>query len=110
MKLSNYEKALIDNEKILNYLLSETHPVGKFKAKFFRSLGFNANNADLLKNALLQIACDGTVTKAIDTPFGVKYIIEGFLPTPIGQTVNILTVWIIEKGEKILRFVTAYPK
>lgn len=110
MKLPKYEKAVIDNEKILNYLLSDTHPVGKFKAKFFRSLGFDEKNANLLKNGLLQIFSDGTVTKTINTPFGVKYIIEGFLPTPVGKSVNIVTVWIIERGEDFPPFVTAYPK
>ena len=35
--------------KIKEYLLSETHIVGKSKAKFFQAVGFNKSNAKLLK-------------------------------------------------------------
>ncbi|EKD91393.1 MAG: hypothetical protein ACD_30C00014G0003 [uncultured bacterium] len=41
MKLPNGSKTFISKEKLLNYILSEIHPVGKFKAKFFRNLGFD---------------------------------------------------------------------
>lgn len=41
MKLENKEYAYIPLAKLLDYLLSETHPVGKSKAKYLRSLGFN---------------------------------------------------------------------
>lgn len=37
MKLPDKEKAYIPLLKIKDYLLSETHPIGKSKAKFFRS-------------------------------------------------------------------------
>jgi len=39
MKLPDREKAYIPLLKIKDYLLSETHPIGKSKAKFFRSCG-----------------------------------------------------------------------
>lgn len=110
MKLPNAENAKIKKEKIINYLLSETHPIGKFKAKFFRSLGFNENNADLLSNALLQIALSENVIKISNSKFGVKYIIDGYIKTPRGTSVNIRTVWIIERGDDVPNFVTAYPK
>ena len=40
MLLPNAERALIDRAKIRDYLLSLHHPVGRFKARFFTSLGF----------------------------------------------------------------------
>ena len=48
MKLPNYKNAYIPNEKLTEYLLSETHPTGNSKAKLFRSLGFNETNTSLL--------------------------------------------------------------
>ena len=49
MKLPNYNNVYIPFAKTNEYLLSETHIVGKSKAKFFRAVGFNKSNAKLLK-------------------------------------------------------------
>jgi len=38
-----------------------------------------------------------------------KYVAEGDLVTPSGIRAQICTVWIVETGENIPRFVTAYP-
>ena len=35
MKLKNAQRAVIDPAKLHSYLLSATHPVGRFKAAFF---------------------------------------------------------------------------
>jgi hypothetical protein len=39
----------------------------------------------------------------------MKYVITGTINTPVGKTVSILTVWIIDAGEDTPRFVTARP-
>jgi len=52
----NREKAYISLSKPRDYLLSETHSVGKSKAKLLRSLGFNEMNVNLLKEGLMAIA------------------------------------------------------
>lgn len=109
MKLPHNQDAHIDIQKILNYLLSETHPVGKAKAKYLRSLGFNEKNVDLLKQGLIAMAQTEEVKEVISSLHGVKYVIEGSLQTPSGVLLNIRTIWIIEKGEEHPRFVTAYP-
>lgn len=96
-------------EKLREYLLSETHPVGKSKAKFFRSLGFNETNIEDFIEGLLTIAKSEKVEKVISTKYGVKYIIDGIIHTPIGSIVEIRTIWIVEKGLEYKRFITAYP-
>lgn len=98
MKLPDKEKAYIPLLKIKDYLLSETHPIGKSKAKFFRSLGFNEVNADLLKQGLLTIARTEEVKEAVSSVHGVKYVIDGLLQTPAGEAVKVRTIWIIDKG------------
>lgn len=40
MNLPNREDAWVPSEKISGYLLSDTHPVGKSKARVFRAVGF----------------------------------------------------------------------
>ncbi len=45
MKLPGNRDAVVQDGKLADYLLSETHPVGKAKAKYFRSLGYSIANA-----------------------------------------------------------------
>lgn len=109
MTLPDKENAYIPLLKIKDYLLSETHPIGKSKAKFFRSLGFNDTNGDLLKQGLLTIARMDDIREAVSSTHGVKYVIDSRLQTPSGEAVKIRTIWIIDKGQTRPRFVTTYP-
>ena len=109
MTLPNQEYAFIPLAKLKNYLLSETHAVGRSKAKFFRGFGFNDSNIHLLEQALLSIAHNEHIHEVETTTHGAKYTIDGWLQTPVGRTVRIRTVWIIEKGADRPRFVTAMP-
>jgi hypothetical protein len=43
MKLPNADKAYVPPNKLLDYLLSLSHPVGGSKARFFRSAGFDGH-------------------------------------------------------------------
>lgn len=107
--LPNKANAYVPPRKLADYLLSETHAVGKSKARFFRSLGFNEAMVSELEQGLLEIAHTGHVKEQLDSPHGVKYVIDGALKTPRGTLVQVRTIWIIEFGYQAPRFVTAYP-
>jgi hypothetical protein len=109
LKLPNRENAYISSAKLINYLLSKTHPIGRWKAKFFRSLGFNETNLDFLEQGLISIINSEDVKDVIPLIFGKKYIVEGSLKTPAGTFVPVRTVWVIETDQDRPRFVTAYP-
>jgi len=109
MKLPNWENAYIPPPKLNAYLLSETHSVGKSKARFLRAAGFDETNAGVLEQSLLAIARSEDVKEVVSSPHGIKYIIEGALQTPTGSLVQARTVWIIDTGQDRPRFVTAYP-
>ncbi|RMI24457.1 MAG: hypothetical protein D6681_01980 [Calditrichaeota bacterium] len=109
MKLPNGSKAYIPPEKLTGYLLSETHVIGKAKAKFFRALGFDEANVNLLQTELLTLAKTGDVNESVSSVHGTKYVIDGTIQTPKGGIATIRTVWIIEIDQEIPRFVTAYP-
>ena len=109
MKLQNKEYAYVPLAKLLDYLLSGTHPVGKSKAKYLRSLGFNETNLNLLKEGLLGIARLEDVKEVISSLYGVKYVIDGTLQTPIGVFIKLRTILIIDKDMERPRFITAYP-
>ncbi|MFW6192298.1 MAG: DUF6883 domain-containing protein [Gemmatimonadota bacterium] len=107
MRLPDGAHAHVDHEKIDGYLLSRTHPTGRFKARFFRSIGLD--DAADLESALLVVARNGTVTSRMRTEYGMKYIVDGRLPTPTGTPVPVRTVWLRERRAPEPRFVTAYP-
>jgi hypothetical protein len=109
MKLPHGDQATIHPSKLGDYLLSLTHPVGRSKAQFFRSLGFDETNVQLLEQGLLLIAETEEITTVVASPHGQKYTIEGRLQTPTGRVIGVRTVWIIENGQQAPRFVTAYP-
>ena len=109
MKLPNRDKVIIPRNKLVKYLLSETHPHGKSKAKFFLKAGFKKSNARIFSKALRNIAKESEVESKIISPHGEKYVLNGIIESPIGKTMRIRTIWIIDKEQKRPRFVTAYP-
>jgi uncharacterized protein DUF6883 len=87
MKLPSADRVQIDDRKIREHLLSRTHAVGRFKARFFAAIGF-----------------DGTTAR-----FGRKYTVPGELRGPAGVA-QVLTVWIQETGQQGVRLVTVRPR
>ncbi len=108
-KLPNSEKAIIEAEKLHGYILSSTHPVGRFKAAFFRKLGYSGENWETFEYSLRHLILTQDAIETEESKFGKKYIVMGSLDSPSGVTMKIVTVWFILKGENIPRFVTAYP-
>ncbi|MGE5597303.1 MAG: DUF6883 domain-containing protein [Hyphomicrobiales bacterium] len=79
-----WRNATIDERKIRDYLLSDTHPVGRAKARFFRQFGFERQDPELLRGALLRhVRAAGATT--VETEFGTKYIVVGPLESPDGH-------------------------
>lgn len=89
--------------------MSQTHPVGRFKARVFASLGFTENNTDSFIGEIRRIAAEGEVSDAEDTEFGRKYTVAGDLKGPAG-TARVLTVWIQEAERWDVRLVTVNPR
>jgi hypothetical protein len=109
VKLPNYGSAEVPQTKITGYILSILHRDGRSKAVFFSGYGFSADRWEELALALRGHAADHEVTKIEDSPFGTRYIVDGTLPTPDGRAPFVRSVWFIETGEQIPRFLTAYP-
>jgi len=106
-----FDRVEIDEAKLLNYVLSETHPRGRHKARVFRSrLGLTVNDAAMLRQALLDAAT------APNAPFHFKGVddhgehlnLDFALSTPVGSA-TIRSIWIVRFGETVLRFVSCYP-
>ncbi len=109
MRLPQSESAFVPREKILDYLLSASHPRGRHKATFFTAFGFLPENWETLADAILQHAAEHDVVKAEATNFGTRFVVECIMETPDGRFPCVRTAWFVEEGEEIPRFVTAHP-
>jgi hypothetical protein len=109
VKLPNPEGAVVDVEKVRDYLLSSTHPVGRLKAAFFVGLGYRAEDWAHLHEDLLGVALVDAATPGRFTRYGNKYEIRATLKGPAGRSAMVLTVWIVRHGEDFPRFITAFP-
>jgi hypothetical protein len=108
-KLPDAERAYVALEKVENYLLSTSHPVGSGKAAFFRSFGFDAGTPEVFRDALIAHANSHEAAKVSATVHGTKYEVSGALATPSGNMPNVKTVWIVV-GTAAPRLVTALPE
>ena len=109
MKLPNNNKAIIPREKLESYLLSPVHPIGRYKAVFFHSLGYTQDDWEVLADDFRKLL-DQEAKESEETEYGKKYEIRGTVTGPNGHSAVIITVWVILYGEEVVRFVTAYPE
>ncbi len=79
MRLPNCDRAIVADAKVRDYLLSPSHPVGRFKSSFFYALGFSVNDWEILRDALLRLAGTAEATPGQESPFGQKFEIRGIL-------------------------------
>jgi len=108
MKLPNADRARVDREKIVEYLLSLAHPDGRSKAAFFARFGFRIEEWEALAVSLRNVGVSNQVSGIVESAYGRRYTVDGPLSTPDGRTPLVRTVWIVE-SEAAPRLVTAYP-
>jgi hypothetical protein len=110
VQIPNADRAVIEPTKLRDYLLSSTHPVGRFKAPFFLGLGYTAPEWSRLDADLRGQHLSEDAVAAPPTPYGQKYVIRATLVGPAGRSARVVTVWVVRVGEDFARFVTAYPE
>ncbi len=99
----------VDRAKVVDYLLSRTHPDGRSKAEFFTRFGFKVENWQVLADALGAVGISNPVTAVVQSPHGTRYTVDGPMQSPYGRTPRIRTVWIVAPGHPGPGLVTAHP-
>jgi hypothetical protein len=99
----------VNADKIREYLLSDSHPVGRFKAVFFGGLGYSAAEWEVLAADLMGHAVGNEASATEANEYGQKYEVRGRMSGPAGKTAVVVAVWIVLRGQDIPRFVTAFP-
>jgi len=109
MKLPNVHLPIVEQEKIVAYLLNPTHRYGATKSRFFTSFGFRSEDWQTLARALREHGQQHDVSTERETGFGPRYEVDGPLNVPDGRAPRVRTVWQLDHGQVAPRLITAYP-
>ncbi|WKN42115.1 DUF6883 domain-containing protein [Tunicatimonas pelagia] len=108
--LPNYEEAFIAIEKLADYCLNSFHPVGKDKARVFKSvLGLTRQDANLLKEAILETLPKHEASFVREDQYGKRYTVDIKIRN-LDKEAIVRTGWIIKKDEGFPKLTSCYVK
>ena len=110
MTIPNAERAIIAVEKLTEYLLNMSHKRGASKARLLLGVGYRPDAPRLLESDLRTQHLSLDVTRTSENAYGVVYEIEGPIKAPGGKTVRFCSIWQIDAGTDVPRFITMYPR
>ncbi len=110
MQIPNSDNAVIEQDKLVLYLLDVEHLRGGSKAKLLNSLGYDSKNWQQLANDLRLQHLQLDVLGERETLWGKRYDIVAPLTGPNGDTVLFHSVWQIDLGTDRPRLITMYPE
>lgn len=109
MLIPNAENAVVDLRKLRDYCLNLEHDDGKHKARLFSStLGITADNAEELRQILLEVIKTHEAQPKRRDEFGQRYALDFKLEWQ-NRSATLRSGWIIENGSDIPRLTTCYP-
>lgn len=108
MRLPNPERTQIDPAKLAGYCLNPEHRDGRHKARVFASaLGLTAQDAPVLRKALLLATLTGDAVLKKETPHAPLYQVD-FVMDHHGRSAAIRSAWIVRADEGFPRLVSCY--
>jgi hypothetical protein len=110
MKVPNAERAIVAVEKLSGYLLNVSHKRGGPKARLLLTLGYRSEDPGSLESDLRTQHLSLDVARTTQNAYGVVHEIEGPIKTPGGRVVRFCSVWQIDTGTDLPRFITMYPR
>lgn len=110
MPIPNAARAIVAREKLTAYLLNPSHKRGGAKAKRLLSLGYSTNAPELLESDLRIQHLSLDPTRISENAYGVVYEIDGPIKAPGGRTARFVSIWQIDTGSGVPRFITMYPR
>ena len=94
--------------KVQEYLLNPNHPVGGAKARFFLGIGYSRQHYEQLAADLILHGHTCAVTEEKQSPYGVKFVVDGPLLAPNGREYPIRTVWMEQSPGILVLLITAH--
>lgn len=107
MRLPNVGAAELDIRKLEHYCLNSNHPLGRHKARVFRSaLGLTGADANWLRQEILNNVTAAEATELAKDRFGTRFRADFVLKRHERRAV-VRTVWIVAESD-VPRFVTCW--
>jgi hypothetical protein len=110
MTIPNADRAFIASEKLTAYLLNVSHKRGGPKARLLLSVGYRSDDPRSLDSDLRTQHLPLDVARTSRNAYGVVYEIEGPINTPGGRVVRFCSIWQVDTGTDVPRFITMYPR
>jgi hypothetical protein len=110
MMVPNADRAIVAQDKLTGYLLNMSHKRGGPKARVLLAFGYRSDAPHVLESDLRVQHLSLAVTRTHENAYGVGYEIEGPIKTPSGRTVRFCSVWQVDTGTEVPRFITMYPR
>ncbi len=110
MTVPNAERAIIVREKLTAYLLNASHKRGGAKARLLSAVGYRTDAPDVLDLDLRRQHLSLDVLRTSTNAYGTVYEIVGPIETPSGRIVGFCSVWQVDTGTDVPRFITMYPR
>ena len=104
-RLPNHAKAIFPKDKFKNYLLNPAKEPNK--SRVFKRLGYNMKNTERLVADIRKGLKGNKATVFAPNKHGIPAQVE--MTLGVDKRRKIRTAWLIPKGSKIPRFITAYP-
>ena len=82
---------------------------GRSKAVFFSRFGFRIERWQEFAEALSVHCQQNEVLEREETTHGIQYAVLGAIETPDGRNPRIRTIWQVDHGTDLPRFITARP-
>ncbi|WP_399241770.1 MULTISPECIES: DUF6883 domain-containing protein [unclassified Synechococcus] len=108
--LPHADQAVVEKAKICDDLLSSVHPVGRFKARVFLSLGYTLGAWTRLPDDLLLHGQTGVVERIERSAYGMRVVISAKLEGPTGTSKQFRSIWLIADHSSQPRLITAVPE
>ena len=87
-----------------------SHKRGAAKARLLLSLGYRYDAAHVLESDLRAQHLSLEVTRTHENAYGAVYEIVGPIRAPNGSRVQFCSVWQVDTGTDVPRFITMYPR
>ena len=110
MHLPNAEKAHLAYSKLHDYILNPNHSKGRHKAYAIdQATGIRREDAEFLRQQILERIRDAQITERQHTDFGIRYIVVIDITGPHG-TLTVQTGWLVQEGCHVPRFTSLVPR
>jgi hypothetical protein len=108
MKVPGAERAFVDIAKLRDYSLNSIHKEGRHKARVFAAaLDLAEEDAEWLRQILLEVVCQHDCQLGRRTEFGQRYVVD-FALAQAGRRAQVRSVWNIRPEEDFPRLITCY--